>query len=434
MTSTSRHFTPSHPATAPRWYTHPVPALPPRLLIAATALAFLSFPRGAFADHVEIREGRILNTNPLTPAELAKRQQERRQQHEQTYRQCRELPGVFTMRDVCRLRLEGNLWTVTSLAATKARNQQVRIKIQGLGGHAPHAVLHTSSRRFFGGKLNEFNLTLASFDDPQYVQVTTTVSVQYGSLAITRVRETTSGFHTIALHHGHLLDDDFGNPLSPRSGVVMSISHHTEAGEPSNLQLIGADIADLRRRHPVETERHLRPLLRQVAAESILAADPITARQVFSKELTPDPQVATALAAILPELDLPQASRRDSALGALREQGSALALAVAHLDRRGLTDQQNTLLDAAVSPYFPNPAAEVRRLRDDSEFLMDCLYSDEPAIRAAAHQRLQSHLGRPIPFELDAPPDRRSDLIESLRATINPTTQPTTRPATQPAR
>ncbi len=141
----------------------------------------------------------------------------------------------------------------------------------------------------------------------------------------------------------------------------------------------------------------------------------MVAWQVFADELKPDEKTLNEVRDLLPGLDSDSFQNRDLALRALRQKGLPLTIAIAHLDRTKLSDQQNTLLDTAISPFHPPPGADLTRLRADSDFLLDCLYSDDLPIRKAAHEALQKKLGRTLKFDLQADFPTRSAAIDVLR-------------------
>ena len=137
--------------------------------------------------------------------------------------------------------------------------------------------------------------------------------------------------------------------------------------------------------------------------------------QVFADEMKPDEKTIGAVRELLPGLDADSFQERDRALRAIQQIGLPVAIAISHLDRGKLSDQQNTLLDTAMSPFHPQASADLSRLRADSDFLLDCLYTDDLPIRRAALDALEKKLGRELKFDLNADFATRSTAIDALR-------------------
>jgi hypothetical protein len=156
-------------------------------------------------------------------------------------------------------------------------------------------------------------------------------------------------------------------------------------------------------------------MLRQMRLEAVLASDEATAWQAFAGEMKPDPAMTSRLKELLPILDEDSFQRRDLALRSLRKKGLPMALAILHLDRTGLSDQQNSLLETALAPFQPQRAVDAEKLKSDADFLMDCLYLDDPTIREAAMEGLRRKLGTAIEFDLSADFDARCAAIDALR-------------------
>lgn len=353
---------------------------------------------------------------------LQKRQKELRDQSEQTTRGIRELSATYKLREVFDVRAQKGGWVLTTNMPPSQRNQPVRLKIEGLDG----VNVLTMSQNNKGKSPDAFTFTNTNFSDPRAVQVATHLTFNYGTLIMGRYAQLLDGYHNVTLNQGgNLFEDELGRTArvagaTGRSAVQFSVQIGDSQGtSQTNIQYIAPDFATLRRQHPKEVDQYLRPLLRQLQMESMLAADPMVAWQVFADELKPDPAAVLQVQRLLPVLDLDSFTERDPALQYLQQKGLSIAVAIRHLDRSKLTDQQNMLLDTVMAAYQPQRGADLSKWRNDQDFLLDCLYTEDLAIRTAALEALQKKLERKIEFDVSAEFDTRRAAIEALRSSSN---------------
>jgi hypothetical protein len=344
---------------------------------------------------------------------LQKRQRELRDQSEQTTRGIYELAGTHKLRDVFDLRADKNAWKLSS-NMTLAQRTPVRLKIEGLEGVNVLTMSASSKNK----APDTFTFTNTNFTDPRAVQVATHLTLNYGTLIMGRYAQLLDGYHNVTLNQGNIFEDDFGR--AGRTAVQFSVQIGDSQGtSQTNIQYLAPDFATLRRQHPKEIDQYLRPLLRQLQMESVLAADPMIAWQVFAEDLKPDQATLKAVEALLPALDSDSFQDRDRALQALQQKGLAVAIAITHLDRGKLSDQQNMLLDTAMAAFQPQRGADLSKWRSDQDFLLDCLYTEDPAIRTAALDALQKKLARPVKFDVTADFEARRSAIDALRSESN---------------
>ncbi|HET6250839.1 MAG TPA: hypothetical protein VFE47_24325 [Tepidisphaeraceae bacterium] len=183
-----------------------------------------------------------------------------------------------------------------------------------------------------------------------------------------------------------------------------------------NTNLGEKDFATLRRNHPAETEKWLRPILRELHQESAFAADPSAAWQVLAADWPADEKMQSAIADKIKALDSDDFRVRWAASDALQKLGRDGALAMLKMDRSKLTLEQNLRLDEVVSRFKPLSDAEAKRLGSDASFLLDCLYGDDPIARKLALTRLTAIAGKPIDFDLNSPEPARTIAVNALRA------------------
>lgn len=182
-----------------------------------------------------------------------------------------------------------------------------------------------------------------------------------------------------------------------------------------DINLWEKDFATLRRNHHAETERWLRPILRELRQEAAFAADPAAAWQVLADEWPIDEKVKPLVDGKLPALDDDDFRVRLRAANELQKLGRDAALVMMKMDRRPLSLEQNVRLDEVISRFEPLTHAEARRLSQDPSFLLDCLYGEDAIARKLALKRLQVISKMPIAFDLNAPDDARVIAVNALR-------------------
>jgi hypothetical protein len=349
---------------------------------------------------------------------LQKLQKEKRDLSDQTTRGIRELPGAYKLRDVFDVRAEKSSWVLSTSMPADLR-APVRLKIEGLEG--VNVLSMTASDK--SNTPTTFTFTNNYFSDPRAIQVAAHLTFNYGKLmSMGRHATLMDGYHYVTLNQGNIFDDDSGHAgdsgsAAARTAVQFSVQIGDSQGTSQiNIQYIAPDFATLRRQHPREIDQYLRPLLRQLQIESVLAADPMIAWQIFAEDLKPDPATLKEVQALLPALDSDSFQDRDRALESLQKKGLAVAIAITHLDRSQLSDQQNMLLDTAMANFQPQRGADLGKWRNDTDFLLDCLYTEDPAIRAAALDALQKKLERPIQFDVTADFETRRSSVDALRS------------------
>jgi hypothetical protein len=199
-----------------------------------------------------------------------------------------------------------------------------------------------------------------------------------------------------------------------------------------DLKLTADNVIDLRRRYPRETAEYFQPLLATLGQESVpFAVDRRTAWQVLSRHWSVDPKVDRQVQELVKQLDADEYATRQKASKDLEKLGESAVLSILNTDRRKLSPEQNSQLDAFLAPYRPLSDAEAKRLAADIPFLLDCLYSD-PAIRETAIKQLHEVTGKPIALDTTATGDQWLAQVRQLRKELLP--PPTTKPAAaQPA-
>jgi hypothetical protein len=205
---------------------------------------------------------------------------------------------------------------------------------------------------------------------------------------------------------------------------------------PVSISVQEPDFATLLRNHPNEVETYVRPLMRQLGQEHMFAPDWRMAWQVLADYWQPDDGVGKQVASVLPGLDDADFRRREQAVAELVQLDRAAAVVLRRMNRTGLSAEQNRLVDLTLAPYHQLSPREASRLRNDKNFLLDCLYSDDAAVRKAAIAQLRKVTARTdLAYEPEAPLADRAAAASKLRRELSgkrPAETPGTQPATKP--
>ena len=204
-----------------------------------------------------------------------------------------------------------------------------------------------------------------------------------------------------------------------------------DGGKHWHTELEASDLRALVRDHPGEAEKYVRPLLRDLGQKSLLEPEARTAWQVFPDRWRPDPEAARKVRELLPGLGGADFHSREAAEAGLRRLGDAGTAVLLHTDRAGLSPEQNLGIDRLLADLHPLSAAEAAGLRDDTEFLLDCLTIDDAKLRAAALDRLRELSGKDLSFDPDAPDADRDAALSVLRRQFARPAGPATQPATE---
>jgi hypothetical protein len=191
-----------------------------------------------------------------------------------------------------------------------------------------------------------------------------------------------------------------------------------------------ADFVTLRRLYPGDTAKYLGPIFQDLRADAdVFGIDSKLAWQVLAADAQADPKVTANVQRIVARLDSDDFHDRESAAGDLEKLGQSAAISLAHFDRTGLSAEQNSRLDAFLSPYHPVSDEDAGRLSNDVNFLVDCLYVTDDFVVNSSLRRLGKITGRQLTFDASLRSDARREAIAKLRDQVAqaPTTGPATR-------
>lgn len=320
--------------------------------------------------------------------------------------------------DVVKLSLK-NKDLVLETTVTRTDDSVVRIPgIQGLSKVRVVGEEDASSHQFV---MTQFYFENRDYSVSDAIAMHTSVSFAVGNLQVVQARETISD------------DADMVQLIQDRSPVraegERNITLHVQrtAEPPVNLHLTADNIVELRRKYPAEVAKYVDPMFRALHQEGLLArVDPRLAWQVFASAFEPTDELRAKVKSLIAQLDAGSFPQREAASRQLAEVGQPAALLLMRQDRKGLGDEQVSRIDAFLAGFRPVSDPEAERLRQDRDFLLDCLYSEEEPLRRHALAELRKVTGREIRFDVAADPEQRLAAIAKLREQVG---DPTTRPS-----
>jgi hypothetical protein len=341
-------------------------------------------------------------------------------QQETYIRRLDSLPGKKKIEDLLRVSSEqGKLALKSPLfgAAQEMKNRQVRAEVEGFEGFCTLMVQPINNGQYY------FTFSNMSYPGMEGIQ-NFSVSMQPGYLQISKNYNSQAKNYTINLVQTQNRAM-FGQP----DGIQLNVYGGDNTGRINvSINLSEPDFATLRRKHPREVDQHLRPLLRELKLENLFAVDEEMAWQVFSEEWKGDQEIAEKLKALLPGLEGDVYADRETARQAIRKLGPDAALVIYRMDRGTLTPEQNCQLDSVLAAYSFMSRPEAQRLTTDVDFLLDCLYSDNPEVRTIAARHLRQTVHREVKVDSKDDYDTRVAHVEALRAELGRNGGASTRP------
>ena len=331
------------------------------------------------------------------------------------------LPDKKKIEDLLRVTTEENKLAIKSPffdpdAAVKLQNRQMRVEVEGFEGFCTLMVQPIGKGSFY------FTFTHVSYPKLEGVS-NFTISMQPGYLQMSRNLNSRTKNYTV-----NLVQSQGRAMYGQADGIQLNVYGGDNTGRMTTSSNINEpDFMTLRRKHPREVDQHLRPMMRELKLESLFSVDPMTAWQVFSDEWKGNQTVADQIKALLPELEVDSYAQREAARQAMKKLGSDAALVIYRMDRKGLTPEQNSQLDALLSAHSFLSRTEAQRLIRDVDFLLDCMYSDDLDVRATATKHLQQTVKREVAFDPKDDYDTRVTRVEALRSELSHSA--TTKPA-----
>jgi hypothetical protein len=276
----------------------------------------------------------------------------------------------------------------------------VRVRVKGKPDFAAASVQGERN----GGPLN-LQFIHEDYSHPDYAQVATHVNWNFGNFNLYRVWMSADGF--LAMTFG----------VSERQ-THFSAVRRVNGTERSICNLTGADIAYPRKDAKEAINRYLRPLLAELALEPLLAPEPRFAHAVFADEAQASAAVEEAVRAILPKLDADEYRERQAAVAALSKIGLEALPVIRKMGRKNFSAGQNAAIDAAFDQDDSAAIDHAAELKEDADFLLDCLYAGYTPARVCALERLEKMTGRKLKIDVSQPAEKLRETVEELRRSV----------------
>lgn len=315
--------------------------------------------------------------------------------------------------DVIDIQLKNKLLHIrTSLPASL---EQVRIQAPGLSGITTMRLSDVTSS---GNPIVTFTLENVDYNTTEGISLNTSVYYTPVHLNISQDLVT--------------IDDQTNSvQLIQATGALgegqpqVTLHVQVTGDEPVSLQIQAANMIELRSTHPAEVAKYVDPIFKTLRQEGLLAVDSKLAWQVFADAFQPSDDLTSTLKAILARLNAEKFADREAASAELEQLGQPAALALMRWERRGLNDEQLGRIDAFLASFRLIDEAEIERRRKDPDFLLDCLYSEDAAIRRRALEELRKVTDKNVAFDIEAEPEQRLEAIARLRDSLGaaPATQ-----------
>lgn len=248
-------------------------------------------------------------------------------------------------------------------------------------------------------------------------QSITTIAMTGGRLTVTRDVESDDAQSSVQL----IAAPPAAAPDSDDPAVVLYLSRFNKRTNQSELNLRRAanTFRELCTKYPDETNRYLRPIFADYGQDvDVFSPGSRAAWQVMSEYFRPDDAQRKQVAELLAKLDAEEFQDRLAAQNQLKKLGQPAALVLMRIDRSTLSPQVRSSVDAILEPFVPLTAEEAGKSRDDVNFLLDALASEDPQLRGLVWNRLRELTQTTIDFDPNADATTRSQSLVKLRRAL----------------
>lgn len=264
----------------------------------------------------------------------------------------------------------------------------------------------------------QFDLEIRDYTVPNAIASHTSASLVAGTLQLTQLWETIDDeTYSVQLLQRPVTEGDD----TPHVSLFVQ---DTGATPPVDLQYKAANVTELRRAHPSEVAKYVDPIFRALHQDALLSrVDSKLAWQVFAETFTPSEDLMSQVKAVVTRLDAESFQEREAASRDLDKLGQPAALVLAKQDRKGWSDEQATRIDSFLAGFRIAADDDVKKLRGDKDFLIDCLGSSHIEIRKLAFDQLQKLTGKTLAIDVNADPQSQQRALDQIRQSVGtPTT------------
>ncbi len=332
--------------------------------------------------------------------------------------------------DVAQLCRDGDhLRVLTTLAPAEG---QCRIDVTDLSGlfsvnnNVVHRRGEVVASRPARAMPDFFLFNWFQFDQPGLVDVGTVVQVLPANVQLSRTTETADGGGMQI----QLTEQRYAGAWNDDPGIRLTVTDQGGGGRAAvpDQTWTADSFAGLCRLHPDAVSRYLEPILRDLHADAdVLVPDTALAYEVFAPEVSVDAATDAKVRGLVAQLDADDFRVRDDAGAQLRALGPVAAAAVGRIKVEDLSPEQRARTASVLRYFRPVTASDAARLRDDVDFLLNCLNDADPFVVRVALDRLRAVVGHAVAFDPSLAGQRRRDAVWQLRGDLEP--RGTTRPS-----
>jgi len=349
-------------------------------------------------------------SRPAVPIELAPVVQA----HQRMLQQ-RPMGGRFKLSDLVTLTIENGKLKAPIGQAARVPGGERRIEMEDMGGQWKMNYMLVQ-----GAQQSEY-LMLTRYDFDSFadfgIWCINFYSHSLGTVSISALAGNNE--KTISLYSGP-------------TGVRLTITDLPQRGVPV-VNAMAASMEELRSKYPKEVRQYVRPILQRLGGHDVLGVKAADVYRAFP-QIHPDENTRKRVDELVAALDAAGAEQREKASAALAAMGAPAVLAALRLDGSLLAPEQQARLSAFIKQHDEQRAMDPEKARRDPVFLISCLEFEDPKARAAAKDALVELLGKPVSFDVNAPPAARAAAADAIWQTVfSEPIQPAVGPQTRPS-
>jgi hypothetical protein len=235
-----------------------------------------------------------------------------------------------------------------------------------------------------------------------------------------------------AVNHLNLSRDSITNGSEHTVQFIQSAQPNME-GKAANLYIQSLDpetvdqkqsysaehFAAFIRKYPAETTQYLRPMVEILTPQpQLFAVDDSLACSVFPEAFAADATRKDQITALVRQLNADDFHQRQEATQKLEQMGVTAAAVLATFNRAAMPPEQAARVDGIISRIKPPYDINVKQLRSDPGFLLDCLLSPDRALQKSAVEQLGKVTGQQIAFDPGPDDASRVKAVYSLRSKL----------------
>lgn len=324
------------------------------------------------------------------------------------------------IREIVLIGKANKLLNVSSPALPRAVSKST-IQIADLPGKASLAVLWLPPQNELPGN-SYLNFDYYNTTDANDVETHIQIVIQPGSIELVYDIEFPDG----TLQQVTLRQVDSPQPPTHPVELRVHVFKEDVRASQQDSTFSADDLDALIYQHPVEVEKYLRPLLREIRQDDrVLGLNENAAWQVLAPLYKPSTELAAKINALVAQFKSDDFAVRAQVAKDLKSLGGPAAAYLLNHNRQGRTEEQSARIDEFLHGFRLLTDSQAEANLRNPDFLIDCLGSENRELRAMALAQLSTVIGHSVQFNINASADDRAAAIERLRQLISPIAPPT---------